>query len=62
MVLGEVIAVKAVLLDPFDQAQPLLEELAERQAVAVEMIENAEFKHGRGLSVKVGRLGSVGEH
>ena len=45
MVLGQMIAGKALRLDQFDQPEPALQERAERRPVAVEMIENAEFQH-----------------
>src|SRR5690242_1730383 len=61
MVLGEVVAVKAASFDQFDQPEPLLEEFSERNAIAVEMIENTEFKHDapslKKCHVMLGRLG-----
>ena len=45
MVLGQMIAGKALRLDQFDQPEPALHERAERRSVAVEMVENAEFQH-----------------
>jgi hypothetical protein len=41
--------VKARLLDQFEQAQAVFEELAQWPTVAVEVIEDRKLKHARGL-------------
>jgi hypothetical protein len=46
MVLGQVIAEIARALGQFDQSQTVFEKCAERQAIAVEVVENPEFEHG----------------
>ena len=42
--LGDVIGVEAGPVEGFNDFQPLLVVVAERQAVAVEVIEDAEFQ------------------
>jgi len=49
VVLRHVIAVKARLLDQPEQTQAVFEELAQRPTVAVEVIEDRELQHARGL-------------
>ena len=41
---GDVIGVKAGTVQGLDHLQPLLVILAQRQVVAIEMVENAEFQ------------------
>jgi hypothetical protein len=48
-----------VPLDHLDQAQPLLEKRAERQAVVVEVVEYAEFEHGVGTVGDAARVSRV---
>jgi len=47
VVLRQMIAGKTAAFDGFNKPQPFFEERAQRCAVAVEMIENRKFKHGR---------------
>ena len=44
VMLGDVIGVKAGPVERLDDFQPLLVIVAQRQIIAVEMIENAEFQ------------------
>ena len=43
VVLGGVIRVEAAAIVGLDQLEPLLVEIAQRQVVAIEMVEHAEF-------------------
>ena len=48
VVLRHVIGVKARLLDQFEQAQAIFEELAQRPTIAVEVIEDGKLQHAGG--------------
>jgi len=48
MVLGQVVGVEASRIIGFDQLQPLLVVIRERQIAAVEVVEDAEF-HAAGF-------------
>ena len=49
MVLRQMVGVKAAFFDEFDELQARFEKAAQRRAIAVEMIENAEAQHALAL-------------